>query len=305
MREGLGRGGGAAEGGLRAGEPAGRALTCAAGTFDAPRPARSRGIPRDPRPARPPARPPRHTIQTGGLYGGDAVEPPFVAGHDGVAVVVKVRRGLAGGDARSTRCAGLEGQRGRERERPLAAWLPAAWPCSALSPSSPPALPRPRAPHPQVGPGVKALAENDWVVPAKPHLGTWRSLAGGWVGGWVGGRGQHGAGLAQWVAERACWHPTPGAPPQERRAPPSPPIPFNPNSGAREGPAQDPGPPPSMPHPTSQTSRPPPAPPPAVAREKDLLRIPADLMPLEQAALLRELITAYRLLEDHAGLKVG
>lgn len=33
--------------------------------------------------------------------------------------------------------------------------------------------------------------------------------------------------------------------------------------------------------------------------------MPADLMPLEQAALLRELITAYRLLEDHAGLKVG
>jgi NADPH:quinone reductase-like Zn-dependent oxidoreductase len=32
-----------------------------------------------------------YTLSTGGLYGGDAVKPPFVAGHDGVAVVVKVR----------------------------------------------------------------------------------------------------------------------------------------------------------------------------------------------------------------------
>ena len=30
----------------------------------------------------------------------------------------------------------------------------------------------------QVGPGVKGLAENDWVVPLGPGLGTWRSLAG-------------------------------------------------------------------------------------------------------------------------------
>lgn len=30
----------------------------------------------------------------------------------------------------------------------------------------------------QVGPGVKALAENDWVVPMRPNMGTWRSLAG-------------------------------------------------------------------------------------------------------------------------------
>ena len=33
-----------------------------------------------------------YTIQTGGLYGSDSVAPPFVAGHDGVAVVVKARR---------------------------------------------------------------------------------------------------------------------------------------------------------------------------------------------------------------------
>lgn len=43
----------------------------------------------------------------------------------------------------------------------------------------------------------------------------------------------------------------------------------------------------------------------AVWKEGDLLRIPADLMPLEQCALLRETITAYRLLEDNASLKVG
>lgn len=43
----------------------------------------------------------------------------------------------------------------------------------------------------------------------------------------------------------------------------------------------------------------------AVAKEKDLLRVPADTMPLEQCAMLRELFTAYRLLEDHASLKVG
>lgn len=44
--------------------------------------------------------------------------------------------------------------------------------------------------------------------------------------------------------------------------------------------------------------------PPTVCKEKDLLRIPADAMPLEQAALLREYFTAYRLLEDHGNLKV-
>ena len=42
----------------------------------------------------------------------------------------------------------------------------------------------------------------------------------------------------------------------------------------------------------------------AALREKDLLRVPADVMPLEQAALLREMVTAYRLLED-AALKPG
>ncbi|EFN52133.1 hypothetical protein CHLNCDRAFT_27061 [Chlorella variabilis] len=99
-----------------------------------------------------------YTVQTGGMYGTDHVAPPFVAGHDGVGVVVKV------------------------------------------------------------GPGVKGLAENDWVVPMKPNLGTWRSLA--------------------------------------------------------------------------------------VAKEKDLLRLPADIMPVEQCAMLREILTAYRLLED-ANLKPG
>lgn len=47
----------------------------------------------------------------------------------------------------------------------------------------------------------------------------------------------------------------------------------------------------------------PPAPP-AVAKEKDLLRVPPDSVPLEQAAMLREALAAYRLLEDHGALKV-
>ncbi|KAL4518427.1 hypothetical protein Ndes2437A_g04709 [Nannochloris sp. 'desiccata'] len=42
----------------------------------------------------------------------------------------------------------------------------------------------------------------------------------------------------------------------------------------------------------------------AAMKEKELLRLPADVMPVEQAALLREMITAYRLLED-AALKPG
>ena len=42
----------------------------------------------------------------------------------------------------------------------------------------------------------------------------------------------------------------------------------------------------------------------AVWKEKDALRIPPDCVPLEYAALLRELFTAYRLLEDHGNLKV-
>lgn len=43
----------------------------------------------------------------------------------------------------------------------------------------------------------------------------------------------------------------------------------------------------------------------AVVREKDLIKIPTDLMPLEYAAMHRELCVAYRLLEDHGDLKPG
>lgn len=42
----------------------------------------------------------------------------------------------------------------------------------------------------------------------------------------------------------------------------------------------------------------------AALKEKDLLRLVPDIMPIEQAALLREMVTAYRLLED-AALKPG
>ena len=35
------------------------------------------------------------------------------------------------------------------------------------------------------------------------------------------------------------------------------------------------------------------------------MKIPTDLMPLEYAAMTRELCTAYRLLEDHGELKPG
>lgn len=38
-------------------------------------------------------------------------------------------------------------------------------------------------------------------------------------------------------------------------------------------------------------------------KEKDLMKVATEVMPLEQCALLREHLTAYRLLEDHA-LKV-
>lgn len=71
----------------------------------------------------------------------------------------------------------------------------------------------------KVGPGVKNLSENDWVIPYKPGMGTWRSLA--------------------------AW------------------------------------------------------------RERDVLKMPADLMPLEYAAMLREMCVAYRLLEDNGSLKPG
>ncbi|CAG9460516.1 unnamed protein product [Pedinophyceae sp. YPF-701] len=101
-----------------------------------------------------------YTIGTGGVYGDEArASPPFVCGHDGVAVVAKV------------------------------------------------------------GPGVRTLAEGDWVLPAKAFLGTWRSLA--------------------------VWN------------------------------------------------------------EKDTLKIPRDLLPLEYACVLREMCTAYRLLEDARGLQPG
>jgi trans-2-enoyl-CoA reductase len=58
-----------------------------------------------------------YDVQTGGGHEGESLKTPFVAGNDGVGVVVKV------------------------------------------------------------GPGVKNLQENDWILPFKPHLGTWRSLA--------------------------------------------------------------------------------------------------------------------------------
>ena len=71
----------------------------------------------------------------------------------------------------------------------------------------------------KVGPGVKNLQENDWILPFKSQLGTWRSLA--------------------------------------------------------------------------------------VLKEKDVLKIPVDLMPVEYAAMLHELCVAYRLLEDYGNLKPG
>ena len=71
----------------------------------------------------------------------------------------------------------------------------------------------------QAGAGVKHLHENDWVVPLRPFLGTWRSLL--------------------------------------------------------------------------------------VTAEKELLRIEPELMPMEQCAVLRESLTAYRLLEDAPGLRPG
>ena len=89
----------------------------------------------------------------------DPLEPPFVAGNDGIGVVVKV------------------------------------------------------------GPGVKSLTENDWVLPFKPGMGTWTSLA--------------------------------------------------------------------------------------VWKESDVLKIPVDVMPVEYASLIREMCTAYRLLEDFGDLKPG
>lgn len=42
----------------------------------------------------------------------------------------------------------------------------------------------------------------------------------------------------------------------------------------------------------------------AVWKEADLLKIPAEVLPIEYAAVLRELCLAYRLLEDHGNLKV-
>ncbi|XRB25437.1 J domain-containing protein [Pseudoscourfieldia marina] len=104
-----------------------------------------------------------YTVATGSAMAGgkeDAPEqPPFIAGHDALAVVVKI------------------------------------------------------------GPGVKNLAENDWVFPFKPKMGTWRSLA--------------------------------------------------------------------------------------VWREKDVLKMPSDLMPAEYASMMREMCVAYRLLEDYGSLRPG
>ena len=100
--------------------------------------------------------PPQHTggaLANGGQEGDGLARVPFVAGNDGIGVVVKV------------------------------------------------------------GPGVKNLQENDWVLPFQPRMGWWRSLA--------------------------------------------------------------------------------------VFKEKDTLKVPVDLVPIEYAAMLREMSVAYRLLEDY------
>lgn len=67
--------------------------------------------------------------------------------------------------------------------------LTATSPC----PRPPPHTHAHEPPPPQVGPGVKALAENDWVIPMKPNLGTWRSLAGAHAR--AAGRSRRPAGL--------------------------------------------------------------------------------------------------------------
>ena len=43
----------------------------------------------------------------------------------------------------------------------------------------------------------------------------------------------------------------------------------------------------------------------AVWKEKHLCKVAADLMPIEYAAMARELCVAYRLLEDYGNLKPG
>ena len=71
----------------------------------------------------------------------------------------------------------------------------------------------------KVGAGVKSLNEGDWVIPYKPSMGTWRSLA--------------------------------------------------------------------------------------VWKEKDVVKLPTDIVPMEYAAMMREMCVAYRLLEDFGNLKPG
>ena len=71
----------------------------------------------------------------------------------------------------------------------------------------------------KVGPGVKNVHENDWVLPFRPDMGAWRSLA--------------------------------------------------------------------------------------VWKEKDVLKVPAELMPLEYLAMHQEMCVAYRLLEDFGALQPG
>lgn len=90
-----------------------------------------------------------YSIQTGGAYGQEFVDPPFVAGHDG-ALPCPLHCKCIGVAAMST-CLRLN-----------VTFMFTAGIAVVM----------------KVGPGVKSLHENDWVIPGKPHLGTWRSLAG-------------------------------------------------------------------------------------------------------------------------------
>lgn len=102
-----------------------------------------------------------YSSRLGGVYGSESVACPFVGGHDGVGIVRKVRWG-------SRRCTSKAAER---------CWVADRIPIVRPPPDLQPSLLLSLFLCGQVGPGVKQLAEGDVVLPLHAFAGTWRSLA--------------------------------------------------------------------------------------------------------------------------------
>lgn len=117
-----------------------------------------------------------YTLRLGGVYDEDSKEPPFVAGHEGVAVVLKVGRL----DANAHECDA--GQAGRQALHSVSHCQHPGCTQASLTTTLTVIFNMRLHVHvlclaTQVGPGVTGLSEGDVVLPTAPLLGTFTQAA--------------------------------------------------------------------------------------------------------------------------------